>query len=228
MNSSLYDVQSMATTPFLIKVTHPYTGIAGSQLPTQTEISNCVKVQNATQRTITTKTGCTIAGAVFHQKKCDMYYYVQDTIGVRAVLLTLFRQKNYKHSLLIKEDRKWDSYFSVLYPTEEERETIYYERVIAKLFKAGDKLKKPHKVTHWVYFKNEADMKTCEGILCQKPYIFIEKNKKPYPSNSYQMSFYQVSPITKEAILGSIKNIKKHLADNAGAYGGWQTIVAVR
>lgn len=225
VNSSLYDVEPLTEAPFLVKITHGYAGRGAGKLPTRTEAATLVRIQDVTKQLISKKTNCYLAGTAAHNNKCEIYFYVKDTTGLRALVQRQYKALRYKkYDIDIKSDNKWEGYFTVLYPGEEQRQMIYYKRVVARLLKSGDKLRKPHKVTHWAYFKNEEDMRTCQKYLHDKKYTLIASVKKPYAR--YQVRFYHVIPITEQAILGSIRDIKGQLAINAGSYGGWQTIVA--
>jgi uncharacterized protein (TIGR01619 family) len=230
VNNSLYDVEPVAATPYLVKVTHRYSGGGKSKLPTKTELANLIRIQDDTKKLIATKTTCNLAGASSRQNTCDIYFYVTDTTDLRHMIQKQYKKHHYsKYAVNIKEDKKWDGYFSVLYPSEEERQMIYYKRMVARLLKAGDVLNKPHKVTHWVYFKNEEDMLTYKQMLTNNidaKYTFESQQKNPYAR--YQIKFYHLTPITAEAILGTVKDIKGQMVLNAGSYGGWETIVAAR
>jgi hypothetical protein len=226
VNNLLYDAEPVTKTPFLVKITHYYTGGGVSKLPTKPELASLVKIQEANKKLLCNKTETNLAGAAYHNKECDIYLYVADTTGVRSLIKTYYKKKGYKYALDIKEDYKWDGYFTVLFPTEEERQMIYYKRIAAWLVKSGDKLEKPHKVTYWAYFKSEEDMRTCRECLKNKKFTVTTATKKPY--TRCEMRFYHTTPITPEAILSAVKEIKGQLALNGGAYGGWQTIVAVR
>lgn len=224
VNNNLYDSGPLQQAPFLVKVTLKYTGARNSQLPTKTEASKLVLIQDATKKQLSAKTECYLAGAASHNKICEVYYYVKDTTGIRNTLTAFYKKKNFsRYKLDVAYDNRWDGYFSVLYPNEEQRQMIYYKRVIARLLKAGDKLKKPHKVTHLAYFKNEESMREWIELLGRNNYTYVSSGKNPYAR--YQVSFYRVTPLTEKAILGSIKDLKGMLATNTGAYGGWETVV---
>lgn len=225
VNNKLYDIGPIPETPYLVKVTHAYTGAKNSKLPTKAESARLVGIQDATKKILSNKTQCYLAGAVSHNRMCEMYYYTKDTTGIRNYLESVYRKKGYgKHKIDMTYDSKWDNFFSVLYPDEEQRQKIYYQRMIARLKKAGYNLNKPHKVTYWAYFKDEENMRTWKDALPGNSYTLVSSKKMPYAR--WRVNFSKVIPITETSVLGSVKDLKSKLTGNGGAYGGWEILVS--
>ncbi len=225
VNNKLYDLGPVPETPFLVKVTHSYTGARNSKLPTKAENTRLVGMQEATKKMLSGKTQCYLAGAASHNRVCEMYYYVKDTAGIRRYLDASFKKRGYSRSKIdIVHDSKWDNFFSVLYPDEEQRQSIYYKRMIAKLIKAGYRLDRPYKVTHLAYFKTEDNLRTWTDGLDTKNYTVVASSKTPYAR--YQISFYHVIPITEASVMKSVRDLKTTLNGNGGSYGGWDIIVS--
>lgn len=224
VNNKLYDLGPIQETPFLVKVTHYYTGARNSKLPTKAESARLVSIQDATKKILSGKTKCYMAGAASHNRVCEMYYYVKDTTGMRWYLDAAYRKRGHsRYKIAIAYDYKWDNFFSVLYPDEEQRQAIYYKRIIAKLIKAGYRLDKPYKVTHLAYFRSEDNMRTWTQGLNSKNYTVVSSNKMPYAR--YQISFYNVIPITEASVMSSVRDLKSTLNGNGGSYGGWDIVV---
>ncbi len=224
VNNALYEIGPVTQTPYLVKITHMYTGTAGSKLPTKTEATRLVGIQDATKKILSAKTETYLSGAASHNRQCDIYCYVKDTTALRPFIQSQYKKKyGSNYTILIKHDPKWNEYYTVLYPSEEERQMMYYQRVIANLLRQGDKLKKPRKVTHWAYFKDEDNMAACVTRLRDNHFAIDMVNQKRYQRN--EIRFSHTIPLTSASVLGAVRDIKKSVSVDGGTYGGWQTVV---
>jgi hypothetical protein len=110
-----------------------------------------------------------------------------------------------------------------LYPNEETLEFMFDSKVVQKLAEKGDKLDKPRKVDHWIYFENEQDRNCFIDYLKNKRFKIESKTKvtnkiKPYSLQISREDNVRLSDISK--ITGDLRqNAKKCNGD----YDGWET-----
>lgn len=96
------------------------------------------------------------------------------------------------------------------------------QKTLSQLRAAGSNLSKPHKVDHWLYFKNQTDAAaTAKDLLHQG---FSEVSGAPFHAEWRVKAPHRFVP-APEAVANSTKPMESLAAAHCGEYDDWETQV---
>jgi len=196
-------------------------------LPTEKQFPILYSISDSVKTVIDKNKTNILAGTFTYQCERSDYYYISDTINIRELLLKLNteRFKNFTFTIRIKEDPKWEAYLKFLYPNDETLEFMSDSKVVAALTEQGDKLEKPRKVDHWIYFNNEQDRNCFLTYANQNKFKIESKEKIKGKIKAYSLQISRNDKVD----LSEISKITKELRQNAkkcnGDYDGWEIFV---
>ncbi len=104
-------------------------------------------------------------------------------------------------------------------------EFIQNQKVIAKLFEAGDKLEKPRQVDHWIYFSSEKDRECFIGYAVQNKFKIERKEKTGNKTNDLKLQISRTDKVDMKSITSITMLLRKEAAKCNGHYDGWETFV---
>jgi hypothetical protein len=85
-----------------------------------------------------------------------MFYYGHSAEGFEpAVQKAATRFPQYEISSRAQEDRDWDVYSDLLYPSDLDLQSIQNRRLVDHLTEAGDDLSQSREIVHWLYFPSD-------------------------------------------------------------------------
>jgi uncharacterized protein (TIGR01619 family) len=227
VNMSLKQSAPMTNLAFLLIASVTFKDCDKDGLPTKEQFDVLYTISDSTKSVVDKNVKNILAGTFTYQCERTDYYYVTDTLNIRERLNRLYSE-NFKTAtiqLRMKEDKKWEGYLNFLYPNDETLEIMSDSKVVQALVEKGDKLEKPRKVDHWIYFKNEQDRHYFIGYLKTKNFKIesqakIDKKVKPYSlqiSRDDKVSLSEISQVTKE-----LRQLAKKCN---GDYDGWETFL---
>lgn len=108
----------------------------------------------------------------------------------------------YPYEADTREEPGWSSYFSYLYPSTADRQTIQNRRICEALERNGDKLSEPREIDHWAYF---ASAKSLTAYVKEALQLGVKVRAISAPDDTL--------PLFNLA------------AKNGGKYDGWESIV---
>ena len=126
-----------------------------------------------------------------------------------------------------QDDAQWQTYLGTLHPSPAEFQSILNARVIAHLQESGDKLTKPRRIDHWLYFPTDDSRARFLARLDAKRFKVEDQSKLDDPKgpNAFRLQLSHVG--TPDA--ASIDPITVQLSDQAreagGEYDGWETSI---
>lgn len=155
----------------------------------------------------------------------DFFFYVSHpqawSSRVAACMLSF---DGYQYEADTREEPDWSSYFSYLYPSDADRQTIENRRVCEALKRNGDKLSEPREIDHWAYF---ADAKSLTAYVEEALQLGFKVRAISAPDDTCDNHSAQLwrSDIPT---LNSIDDVTLPLfnlaAKNGGEYDGWESI----
>lgn len=108
-----------------------------------------------------------LSGRISTAGRWELYFYGETREGFEeAVAAALVKFPDYKVDLGAQEDKRWDQYLHVLYPSDENLQRIKTRELLDLLVTKGDVLNVPREVQHWMYFPSEnarADFRKAAG-----------------------------------------------------------------
>lgn len=168
------------------------------------------------------------AGWITGMGKRELYYYLADTKNLEIDISNVMKQyPGYHYEITNKQDKKWEQYFNVLYPTPEQYQMYNNSLVIMKLNESGDDLSKERLVTHWSYFPNETlrsqfiEEVTKQGFELQEDGLTYRKEDE----YSYGVIYERVDLIGDFLIDDLTLPLFRLSEKYQGKYDGWETFV---
>lgn len=227
--SVLVNMALMANSP---DKKYPYLVITGPRaqhcnkmgIPEINDITKLEDILDAATNFITGVTAKVLAGTFTY--KCDRlnYYYVKDTMGIRAALGRMYSRSypDYKYSVKIKHDPEWITYRTFLYPDSASVRWMKYSKIITGMAAKGDSLTKPRNINFEVYFRSDTDRMAFADFAREKGYKADTSVSSQSTAAPYEIIVAKYGMVKMETILADedelIPVIKKH----RGYYNGWQ------
>lgn len=156
----------------------------------------------------------------------DFFFYVSRPQTWSSRVATCMRAfGDYRYAADTRDEPDWSSYFSYLYPSDADRQTIENRRVCEALKQNGDTLLAPREIDHWAYF---SDAKSLNAYLEEALQLGFKVRALSAPDET---SDYHRAQIWRSDIpaLNAIDGITLPLyylaAQNGGEYDGWESIV---
>lgn len=165
-------------------------------------------------------------GRVTTQGRREFYFYVPqvplDSIAIDQALRSF---SGYEYEIGTQEDSLWHQYLSVLYPSKEELQKIKNRQVLEVLQKNGDQLDQPREVSHWIYFRREADRDAFSHEMQELRYQIIPCKPDPQLPYPYGVQIRRVDRVDEESINDTVVETFRFAQASDGDYDGWETEV---
>lgn len=197
--------------------------------PKMEGLEDLIRFSDATELVLDSITKFKLAGIITYKCVGFDVFYIKDTVNVRERMQKLFDRnfKTSKNHFYVMEDKKWEYYYSNLYPKYFDDDFFINQQYLLELAEEGDDLTQEREVNHWVYFKDvEKREKFIENIENIEFKIhsknFISERKFPY-----ELQFSRKDMILPENITNLTLMIKTLAAAFQGEYNGWGTEVRV-
>jgi uncharacterized protein (TIGR01619 family) len=160
----------------------------------------------------------------------EFYFYAgndADTSPIVEVVLKNFPQ--YKIDTGSQRDEQWDQYLNVLYPSEDQLDSIANSDTLEVMSKEGDIHELPREVAHWLYFADERQRETF--LHSARATGFLQLDLLP-PSGddrlTYGVVLTETHAITSPEIDRKTRELRALAAAAGGEYDGWEAQVAIR
>lgn len=159
----------------------------------------------------------------------DMFFYVEDTTEYGNLLSeVMIAYPDYSFTYGSKSDENWSGYFDFLYPSPEQFQSIQNRRIINQLEKNGDKLIKPRKVDHWIYFKTKKDRSLFLNKIHYDGFNVITQNHdKKSGGLPYKLHISRIDKVDWTSVDEYVLYLWKLATACHGSYDGWETSVMV-
>lgn len=122
-------------------------------------------------------------------------------------------------------DPNWLYYVDVLYPSDEEMQTIKNERVLEALEKHGDSLELPRPVTHWSFFKTHADRQAFLTSTLELGFSIHNLHENGPGDTPFVACLERTDHVDYQAINSVVLELFRLTEDHHGIYDGWETQV---
>jgi uncharacterized protein (TIGR01619 family) len=154
----------------------------------------------------------------------DFYFYTKDNKIQTTLDEALKKYNQFKYTLNFEVDEKWNKYYKLLYPSDEEFQKIGNRSVLDNLEEGGDNLTLEREVFHWIYFKTEKDR---ENYLVETKKLGFtvvskEKIKDEFP---YQLQIKRIDKVDEESVNNYVIQLWKLAPKYSGNYDGWETSI---
>lgn len=166
-------------------------------------------------------------GRVTSQGRRELFYYGQSAEGFEpAVEKAAARFPQYAFTSRAHEDRDWDLYSDLLYPSDLDMQSIQNRRVVDHLTAEGDNLSQPREIVHWLYFPSEharnqlVDQMEGEGFTTE-PF----QTEKPDDEFSFGLRLVRRDSAALDLLDPLVADLFLRAQSCGGEYDGWESPV---
>lgn len=212
---------------FIVITGVSFSGCAVEGLPTKDQFPDLYKIADSIDKIITATTKARRVGTFTYQCQRLDYYYVKDTNTIRAKLQNCYSSafSKYQPYINMREDKSWKTYLEFLYPNEETLEYMGNQKIVLKLQEAGDKLDKPRKVDHWLYFKTETDRNCVLAYIKANHFTVENKETVTGSEKPFKLQISRADRVDLPTINQITSDLRKEVLKCSGDYDGWETFV---
>jgi regulator of RNase E activity RraB len=156
----------------------------------------------------------------------DFFFYVsqaQDWSSRVAACMRSFG--NYRYEAGAREEPDWATYFSLLYPSDTDMESIENRHICEALERKGDKLSEAREIDHWAYF---ADKISLDAYVAEARQLGFKVREIRPPDDTCERHCAQLwrSDIPAFNAIDAVTLPLFNLAaKHGGEYDGWETFV---
>ncbi|MFN8287338.1 MAG: DUF695 domain-containing protein [Chitinophagales bacterium] len=214
--------------PFLLVFTIQAKDCDEKGFPQKREFDNLYAIADTVEAIVKAAPRGFLVGTYTNDCYYQCYYYMADTTLLRPALKVAV-EKNfpaYKTFIRIEADVTHHAYHSFLYPSEEMQEYMADQKVILQLRQQGDNLRDPHKLEHFLYFRDKQGREKfmnyakAEGFTIERQMSYDRKWELPF-----ELRIYKTQMVDIESVNKTTKALRKKAEELGGRYDGWQTAV---
>lgn len=156
----------------------------------------------------------------------DFFFYVAHPGTWASRVAACMRSfGGYLYEADTREEPDWSSYFSYLYPSDADRQTIENRRVCEALERNGDKLSEAREIDHWAYFPDAESLKAYVAEATQLGFEVRAISVPDEAHRSYCARLWRSDIPAFNAIDDVTLPLFDLAAKHGGEYDGWESIV---
>ncbi len=165
-------------------------------------------------------------GRVISNKSVTFLYYVQFTYNWEDfIAFALDEHQSYEITHGYSEDKEWNYYQNLLYPTAKEWQIIQNHKACDQLKETGDNLDEERLVEHTLYFTKSTDREKVIQALQERGFKIKEEIRNQEGHEG--LSFYRLDSIFYHHIDELTLELIDLCEAHGAAYDGWQTSALV-
>ncbi len=214
--------------PYLLVFTIQAKDCDEQRFPEKKEFETLYAIADTVESIVRQSPNGFLVGTYTNDCYYQCYYYMADTTLLRPALQVAVAKNfpTYKTFIRIERDVTHHAYHDFLYPTQEMQEYMADQKVILQLRQAGDNLRDPHKMEHFLYFADKQSREKFTNYARAEGFA-IERQMK-YDRNwqlPFELRIYKTQMVDIESVNKTTKALRKMAKELGGQYDGWQTAV---
>lgn len=224
VNMDYIDLLPQEDLPFLVSIGLAYDNCSNEGFPDTITYGQLTELSDKLEEYMNIQlTGSLVGTFTYDCRRMD-YYYVKDTIGVRAFAESFFENNGIDFHPLISmaEDREWRYYQDVIYPDDYLLEYMMNAKVIDALIDQGINIQTPSLIQHWAYFKSEGARDRYRLIVLERGFKEENKDVDPLEEYPYTLQFSRRDKVEPDYITELTYNLQKEAKAIDGYYDGWE------
>lgn len=197
-----------------------------SGFPTEREIGIANRLQDQLIRALEKPGQGIFVGSSTSFGRKTFFFYLNDSRDPERItgqVLAGFRSRKVEQE--VRKDPQWGAYFNILFPSSGEMQEIRNERVLQGLQSAGDALRRPRPIDHWIYFPGPEQRDSFLREARAEGFGFVEMNEKAEGENPYSLHIIREDSIHVPRIHELTRSLQEKAEKYSGEYDGWETVV---
>lgn len=213
--------------PWLLRVQVPLRIPRPDGLSDQDETETLYEVEDELFAAVAQGLRACYVGRVTSQGRRELFYYGHSAEGFEpAVARAAARFPQYEITSRAQEDRDWDVYTDLLYPSDLDMQSIQNRRVVDHLTAEGDNLAQPREIVHWLYFPSEHSREQLiqqvenDGFATE-----LFQTEKPDDEFAYGLRLVRNDRAELDFLDPLVSDLFLRAQSAGGEYDGWESPV---
>lgn len=154
----------------------------------------------------------------------EFYFYAEQAKGFENALNDVLKPK-YQFESGNRKDKKYETYYKMLMPNDQEYHNIQSEEIISDLEEAGDDLEAEHRIEYHAMFMTSSQRKRFTESIEEAGFSFLHDflDEKAEDDFVYGVVFTKLSAISIELLNRQTEEIFPLIKAEHGRYEGWGT-----
>ena len=154
----------------------------------------------------------------------ELYFYGEQAKGFENALNKALKPK-YQFESGNRKDKKYETYYKMLMPNDQEYHNIQSEEIIADLEDSGDDLEAQHRIEYHAVFMTSTQRKRFIESIEEAGFSFLQDflDEKAEDDFVYGVVFTKLSAISVELLNRQTADIFPLIKLEHGRYEGWGT-----
>lgn len=167
------------------------------------------------------------AGTITKEGWVEFYFYAPDAKRFENLSSEVMsRHGGFPYERGASRDTKWEMYIERLYPDAYAMLRIQNRHTIEALTEAGDDLKLPREVEHYLFFQTKSALERAVSFLTAHGFALKEHVTDDESDFAYGVVLTKSEPITAEQVEESTALLFDTAIQEHGHYEGWSTVLA--
>jgi len=154
----------------------------------------------------------------------EVYFYGEQAKGFENAMNEALKPK-YQFECGNRKDKKYETYYKMLMPNDQEYHNIQSEEIIADLEESGDDLEAEHRIEYHAVFMTSSQRKRFIESIEEAGFRFLQDflDEKAEDDFVYGVVFTKLSPVSLEVLNKQTEDIFPLINLEHGRYEGWGT-----
>lgn len=223
----LHNIAPLTDKPNLVWISLKMNNPREDGLSSDEESKALAAVEDALVEKVASKHNAIYVGRITSAGYRDLFIYFGDTTNYDQTILEVMTAfPTYRFDCGAKEDKAWNNYFDLLYPTPEQFQCMQNRRVVYQLEQSGDDLTKAREVDHWIYFKTATDREAFLQKISGNGFTIVDKDYiNDLDERPYRLHIKRIDKVDQESVDEYVIYLWKIANATHGDYDGWETAV---
>jgi len=213
----------MATKPHLLWVWLYFQSPRADGLSSSEEASSLWTIEDALLAALRARCEALHSGCITTLGRREFYLYSEVEEGFpEAVSETFLSFPTYNFDLGSQRDEAWNQYLHVLYPSEDQLDSIENSEVLDRLKENGDIHKLQREVMHLIYFPTDDDRNGFRAAASVNGFDIFDVPDDPDIDSPFPLFVGRVQSVTQDEIDRTTQELRSLAKANSGDYDGWE------
>lgn len=192
-------------------------------MPYPEEYEVLLKMEESLVNELSKENGTVFAGRFTQRGLREFYFYAPDTIGyIKAIYKAMEKYPQYQWLGQAKEDKKWENYFTVLYPSEAELMRLKSRIQVERILQANGGQKKSLMLEHSLAFSKESDRAAFLKSIAYPGLKIVSMPENPdFQSGKYLLQLRQKAVPDLIWVESFVMRFFSEIKKAGGGYVGW-------
>lgn len=166
------------------------------------------------------------AGRITTEGRREFYFYgARNDVFQAAVTEALQQFGQHKFNLGSEQDREWNQYRNVLYPSDEDFQRMKNQDVLEVLMNHGDILTAIRDVHHWIYFRSRDDRERFASEARELGYTIERESENVPGKDPFGLQITRNQSVTPDQIDDAVIELFRLAQQVDADYDGWEAQV---